>query len=187
MQTIQSIVPYANDKGWSDQQKLEAVNKESRGRDPQGESYINGLVYSYSALPFILFVSPEATFGTLVTGALIGGGADIAVQKSSKEPYDYMDIFYAAGIGALMQGKSTAANIGLTVLAEAHKSLVKNDSVSSASQKALATTTASSLLEKPLDKWLPSGAAKKVIVPFVSSTAVGYITNQVEKSQNGKK
>ena len=187
MQSAQSLYEHGVKEGWSPDKLQEAVSKELRGRDPQGEAYVKGWVYGSTTLPFILLASPEATLGTLATGGLIGGGADVAIQHTSDKPYDYKDTVYAAGVGAVTQGKSALKTIGINAVAESNKALIKGNDIKTAGAKGATATTASIILENSINKRLPSKPVNKIIAPVASSTTVGYISNKVEESKNVKK
>ena len=99
MQTIQSLAQHGNEKGWSDKKIIEAIGKESRGRDPQGEAYVKGLVYGSIGVSGVLMGPELLTVSSLGSG-LIGAGTGAATYLNTTPKKDLSGkklLIYAGG------------------------------------------------------------------------------------------
>nr|WP_252053504.1 VENN motif pre-toxin domain-containing protein [Acinetobacter silvestris] len=101
-QGLQSIVEYGNKNGWNNKQIKEAVAKESRGRDFQGEQYTKALVYGSAALGMGV-AAPEIMGLSALGGGVIGGGTSALTYANTtpKNEFSYKKLTIYTGGGAV--------------------------------------------------------------------------------------
>lgn len=110
MQNIESLIQDGQKKGQTGAQMQQAISKELRGQDFNGEAYRKGLVYGSVALGSV-GLAPEVVGGTALTGAGIGGGSNLLTYILTT-PNDEMKLskmlIYTGG------GAATGAMVAIT-------------------------------------------------------------------------